>query len=231
MYGYLLERMLHFGVKLGCAGRYDVDGGTGEKKLGLCFRKEELVSGEELAGRIFTWDHCDSSACDKLYHRSLFAEYRYPLGKICEDIPVTYLIALKAGEAVLCDKPFYNYFHRPGSISMASVSEKMFHYSQHTEVIYPYIRKNYPAIAPQAQYLRVRSLVYNLITLDLAGKEYRQQFAREYRQSRKELGKHTRFLLTSPMFGRQERLTDILLMLGWYLPLKKLYHSIKPHRK
>ena len=227
-YAHLLERMLRFNVKLACGGRYDVDGGTGEKTIGLCFRKEECVTGEELVRRIFTWDNCDSSACDKLYHRSLFEEYRYPLGKVCEDVPVTYLIVLKAGKAVLCDKPFYNYFHRPGSISTASVSEKMFHYSQHTATIYPYIRQNHPAIAPQAQYLRVRSLVYNLITLDLAGQEYRQKFAQEYRQSRKDLWSHAGFLLTSPMFGKQERLTDIMLMLGCYRPFRKLYHSIKP---
>ena len=231
MYAHLLERMIHYNVKLGCCGRYDVDGETGEKKVGLCFRKEEKVSGEELVRRIFTWDNCDSSACDKLYHRSLFADHRYPMGKVCEDVPVTYLIALKAGEAVLCDRPFYNYFHRAGSITMASVSEKMFHYSQHTAEIYPYICRNHPSVVPQAQYLRVRSLVYNIITLDLAGKEYRQKFAREYQHSQAELWKHLGFLLTSPMFGKQERLTDLMLMLGCYRPFRKVYHLLKPHKK
>lgn len=226
-YGYMLQRMLEYGVKLVCGGRYDVNGGTGEKKIGLCFPKEECVTGEELVRRIFTWDGCDSSACDKLYHRSLFAQYRYPLGKVCEDVPVTYLIVLQAGQAVLCDKPVYNYFHRPGSITTASVSEKTFHYAEHTEGIYPYICRNYPAIAPQARYLRVRSLVYNLMTLDLAEEKYRVEYGRIYRESRKQLRKHASFLLSSPMFGRQERLTDLMLMLGCYRPFRKLYHSVK----
>ena len=84
---------------------------TAEKTRGLCPEREECISGEELAGRIFLWDHCDSSACDKLYRRELFDGIRYPEGKTCEDIPVTYRLALKARRAVLCDRPFYNHFH------------------------------------------------------------------------------------------------------------------------
>ena len=39
---------------------------TGAKTIGLCPKKEEAISSEELAGRIFLWDGCDSSACDKV---------------------------------------------------------------------------------------------------------------------------------------------------------------------
>ena len=63
-YGWMMEAMVRYDVKMVCAGRYDVDGATGEKTVGLCPQKEEVLSGEEMAGRIFTWDNCDSSACD-----------------------------------------------------------------------------------------------------------------------------------------------------------------------
>ena len=36
-----------------CGGRYDVDGKTGERKQGLCPKKTERISGEEMAGRLF----------------------------------------------------------------------------------------------------------------------------------------------------------------------------------
>ena len=75
-YSHLLEVMKKYEVRLVCGGRYDVDGGTGEKTVGLCPSKEEPISGEELAGRIFLWDGCDSSACDKLYHRSVLENFR-----------------------------------------------------------------------------------------------------------------------------------------------------------
>lgn len=224
-YAHLLGLMEKHQVKLVCGGRYDVSGKTGQRTVGLCPRREEVISGEELAGRIFLWDGCDSSACDKLYHRSLLENFRYPEGKVCEDVPVTYKIVLQADRVAMSDKPFYNYYHRPGSISMAfSITEKTFHFSQHTEVIYPYIRDNHPAIAAQARYLRVRSLSHILLLLEQSQAEVRQEFAQEYRHARKELKKHTLFFLKSPYFGKKEKITNLLLNLGLYRLLRPIFH-------
>lgn len=224
-YSHLLEVMKQYDVRLVCGGRYDVDGCTGEKTVGLCPAKEEAISAEELAGRIFLWDGCDSSACDKLYHRSVLENFRYPEGKVCEDVPVTYKIVLAAEKAAMSDRPFYNYYHRAGSISTAAaITEKTFHFSQHTEVIYPYIRQNHPAIESQARYLRVRSLSHILLLLEQAEKPVRQQFAQRYRHARKELKKHTGFILKSPYFGKKEKITNLLLNLGLYRMLRPIFH-------
>lgn len=222
------EQMLHlihkYDVKLVCAGRYDVNGDTGEKTIGLCPQKEEKLAAEEVVGRIFTWDNCDSSACDKLYHRSLFQEYRYPVGKVCEDLPVTYKLILQAETVAMLDKPIYNYFHRPDSITTAGISEKTFHYSQHTAKIYPEIRDSHPAIEPQAQFLRVRSLYHLLVTLEQAEEEVRKEYASQIRAARKELRKFTAFFLRCPGFGKQEKITDLLLVLGVYRQLRPIFH-------
>ena len=69
---------------------------------------------------------------------------------------------------------------------------------------------------------------HNLLTLDLADKDTRQKFADEYRLSRKALCRHIPFLLTSPLFGRQERVTDLLLAAGLYRPMRGLYHGVRP---
>ena len=69
---------------------------------------------------------------------------------------------------------------------------------------------------------------HNLLTLDLADKDARQKFAEEYRLSRKALRRHMSFLLTSPLFGRQERATDLLLATGLYRPMRRLYHGVRP---
>ena len=225
MYGHMLGLMTKYDAKLVCAGRYDVSGKTGERAVGLCPKKEECISAEEMVGRIFLWDGCDSSACDKLYHRSLLETFRYPEGKVCEDVPVTYKIVLQAGNAVLCDRPFYNYYHRPGSISTEkAITEKTFHFSRHTAEIYPYIRENHPSIEPQAAYLRVRSLAHILLLLDQAGEDVRERFAAECRHARKELGKFTGFILKSPCFGKKERITDLLLILNLYRLLRPVFH-------
>ena len=223
-YGPMVALLEGSSAALVCGGRYDVDGKTGEKTLGLCPKKTETVSGEAMAGRIFLWDGCDSSACDKLYRRCLLEKFRYPEGKVCEDVCVTYKIVLEAETVVLWDRPFYNYYHRPNSITTAGLSETSFHFSQHTAEIYPYIRERYPNIEPQARFFRVRSLSHILLLLDQAGAEDRQRFGGEYRQARKELRKHTHFFLTSPYFGKQERIRDLLLVLGLYRLLRPILH-------
>ena len=226
-YACLLAALQKYDAKLACGGRYDVDGATLHKKVGLCPQKEECIPAEEMAGRIFVWAGCDSSACDKLYHRSLWENFRYPEGMVCEDVPVTYRIVLQAERVVMCPKPIYNYFHRPGSITTSSVSEKTFHFSQHTAVIYPYILEHHSAIADRARYQRVRSLAHNLLTLDLAGADCCRQFSRQYRDSRRALAEHTAFILKSPLFGKQEKLTNLLLIMGIYRPFRWIYHKIK----
>lgn len=224
-YAHLMELMEKYRVKLVCGGRYDVDGKTGAKTIGLCPKQEEVISSEELAGRIFLWDGCDSSACDKLYHRSLLENFRYPEGKVCEDVPVTYKIVLSTDRVAMSDRPFYHYYHRAGSISKAAeITEKTFHFSQHTEVIYPYIRDNYPAIENQARYLRVRSLSHILLLLEQSEAQVRQRFALEYRHVRKELKKHTAFFLKCPWFGKKEKITNLLLNLGLYRLLRPIFH-------
>lgn len=220
-YETMLNLAQKYQVKLVCAGRYDVYGE--ERTVGLCPEKEEKISGEEVAGRIFLWDNLDSSAWDKLYHASLLKDIRYPVGKICEDVPVTYRIALKAGEAVMCPKPFVNYYHRPGSITTASVSDKNFHFSEHTEKIYTYIRENHPNIADKARYQRVRSLSHMMLLLDTADKDVRKKYADRYSKLRSQLAEHTAFIAKCPWFSKKEKATDMLLILGAYRHLRPIF--------
>lgn len=226
MYAKMLALMECNAAQLVCAGRYDVDGDTGKKTIGLCPKRQACITGEELAGRIFLWDYCDSSACDKLYRRELFDGIRYPEGRTCEDVPVTYRLALKAERVVLCDKPFYNYYHRSGSISKgAGISEKTFHYSQHTAGILEDIRQHHPNIAPQAEFLRVHSLYHLLLRLDHAPAEIRKNYHKEYRNARRALSKHWRFILTCPWLTKQQRVTDLLLIVNLYHVLRPLFHK------
>lgn len=224
------ERMLaaakKFDVPVVVAGRWDVSGKTGEKEQGLCPNVEEKISAEELVGRIFLWDGCDSSACDKLFASWLLKEIRFPAGMVSEDLAVMYQILLQADFAAMLPAPIYNYYHRSGSISgKTPISDKTFHFPRHTQKIYPYIRENYPAIEPQAKYLRIRSLIYLLLAIYQreGGAAYRAEAA----QARRELRHNLSFLLTSPYFGRQERATALLLALGLYGPLERFYHKLK----
>ena len=225
--GSMLELALTHQVELVVGGRWDVSAKTGNKKRGLCPKMQEVISGEELVSRIFRWDHCDSSACDKLFARRLFREVRFPVGVVCEDVPIMYKIVLDAGRAVLLDKPIYHYFHRMGSISYTGISEKTFHFSWHTAEILPWIRDNHPRLETEARYLRVRSLVYAVLSVDLASRQDRQVFRTNARECRKDLRSHIPFILTCPLFGQKEKMTDLLLALGLYRCLRKIFTKEK----
>lgn len=219
----LLSMALEHQVELVVGGRWDVKAATGEKRKGLCPQNREVIPGAELVRRIFRWAGCDSSACDKLFHRRLFRGIRFPLGMVCEDVPVMYKIVLDAGRAALLDKPVYNYFHRSGSITYTSVSDKNFHFSRHTAEILPYIQENHPELEQEARYLRVRSLVFSVQSVDLASDEDRKKYQDICKAERKALRTYTGFLLTSPLFGRKERITDLLLAFHLYRGLRRIF--------
>lgn len=210
-YEAMLDLAREQGAQLVCGGRYDVDEDTGTITPGLCPEKTERLTGQALVGRIFLWDGCDSSACDKLYRRELFEGIRYPVGRVCEDVPVTYRVALRAERAAMWSGRYYHYCHRSGSITQEGFSEKTLHFSQNTQAIYRDIRENWPELAPQAEYLRVWSLTHLLLLLDAADAKTRRTYAAQAKQARQALRRHTRFALKSPWLSRKERLRQLLL--------------------
>lgn len=226
-YEAMLNAAVKNDVKLVCAGRFDESEQTGEKKIGLCPPRDEVISGRELVCRIFVWENIDSAAWDKLYARELFRDIRYPFGMVTEDVPTTYRIALDAGKAEMLSKPVYHYFHRAGSITTARVSERTFHFSRHAEKVYADIRERCPECLPQARYLWVRSLVYNVQSLELADADTRLRFEQEYQQSRQALRKELGFVLTSALFSKKEKREFPILALGLYRPLRSIYHTVK----
>ena len=228
-YEHLMDLMERYQVKLVCGGNYNVDGVTGQRTFALCPDKEEVLTSEEFVRRMFLWQGFDSSACDKIYHRSLLETFRYPEGKVCEDVAVTYKIVFGTDRAALSDRPFYNYFHREGSITIstaAEISDKSFHFSQHTEKIYADVKKNHPAVEPQARFLRVRSLSHILLLLDQSEADVRSRFASEQCHIRNELRKHTGFILSSSYFSQKEKATNLLLILNLYRTLRPVFHRV-----
>lgn len=209
-----------------CAGRFDLDGGTGEKVPGLCPEKDETIDGKELTRRIFTWDHVDSAAWDKLYRRTLFDGIRYPVGNICEDVPVTYRLALRANRIAMVSRCLYNYYHRPGSITTAQVSEKSFHFSMHARQVCRDIAENAPELLPQAKSLLVWSLAHPMMLCQ----EHRQVSALKepYRESLRALRKETGFFLRSPLISKKQKLQYLLLVLGLFGPVWRLHRTLHP---
>lgn len=224
-YRDLVHLAQKFQVPLVCGGRFDVEEETGAKQLGLCPEKEGLLSGENLVRRIFTWNGLDSSACDKLFERSLFEGIRFPLGMINEDVAIIYQVCLRAGSGGLLPRPFYNYCHRSDSITTAQVSQKDFHLASHGRKIMKDLKKNAPQLLPEARYLLIRGLAHPMQLCIIAGVQ--KEYAQEYDRCRRELRKQLSFLRKSPLFSKKERKLYTLLALDLYGPAWRVHCLVK----
>ncbi len=72
---------------------------------------ERCVSGAEMVETVWR-----PSACNKMYHKSLFDRVRYPFGKLYEDLFIYHDILAMVDRASFSGRNSYYYFNRQGSI-------------------------------------------------------------------------------------------------------------------
>lgn len=231
MYEAMLSLMEKYGVKIVCAGRYDENDATGELSVGLCPQREEALPGTEVVRRIFRWEGLDSSACDKLFHRELFRDIRFPVGQVVEDVPTIYRVALLAGKAAMLPRPLYHYVHREQSITTASFSEKTFHAVYSATRVYEDIRRSHPELEPDARYLLVESQLCVAQDLALEDRAIREKFAREYTELLRSLRCQIGFAISYDRFGPYKWLVLTLTAFGLYPAAVKTGRFLKKLRK
>ena len=64
-------------------------------------------------------------ACNKLFLKRLFDGIRFQKGRVAEDQGLTYKLFHKANRICVCEKIFYNYFQRTGSITDGQFSPNL----------------------------------------------------------------------------------------------------------
>ena len=97
-----------------------------------------VYSGMEMLIKMNSSDVYVVMTWNKLYHRSLFADIRYPFGKIIEDVATTYQLYYSAKKIGHTKRPLY--FHRmnPTSIMGQPFSEKRLDVIEHAEEMVKY---------------------------------------------------------------------------------------------
>lgn len=208
-----------------CAGRYNVIDGVREP--GLCPVKREVIPAGEMLRRMFLWDNCDSAPCDKIFERRLFDSLRFPEESGSEDVGLLYRLVDLAGSVAMLDQPIYNYLQRPGSTSCQGLNEKTFLFEKRASEVFAFARERYSELETEARYFYLAAVSYSVISADQADADSRSRYAAQTGRSRRELRRNLKFLLTAPVFGRQERLTDLLLAVNLYRPLRRVYHAFR----
>lgn len=94
-----------------CGRKWVTQQQTDEPTDGLTFHSMDMDTafGEN-------YFDCNGFPC-KLFHISLFTDIRCPVGRLYEDVFVTYKILRKAGMISVTSTPMYFYFQRPESIT------------------------------------------------------------------------------------------------------------------
>ena len=105
MYEILYKGIVENNVKLSVCAYEETDlekefEHISEPKFEVCRGMDFLISNNVTA--VVAWN--------KLYHRSLFEDIRYPVGKLHEDEFTTYKILYKAGSITYCCEKLYMYF-------------------------------------------------------------------------------------------------------------------------
>ena len=135
MYEKLFSLLQKENTKLSvCAVNYVYEDGKVLRKKGL--------------GKNVTFDFCqaiiemnshryfDMGAWSKLYHRSLFENIRFPVGKLSEDYYIMYKIFDKAQRISYLDIPCYNYLQRKNSITRSDKINHDHEYAAYEQMLY-----------------------------------------------------------------------------------------------
>lgn len=104
-----------------------------------------------------------SFAWGRLYRKELFLTYRYPQGKLWEDMYVTHKVLFQFPEIAVIEQPLYYYYRNEQSIIRQEWSDKkmdaIYAYEQE---IFPYFKNKYPGVyrlALEGYYLEVAGLI------------------------------------------------------------------------
>lgn len=147
MYSILLNAMKETGADIAEAGVQKVfhkdsiqNWNRGDKKTVFC-RKAAVVST--------IIDHsCRNVVWNKLYKKELWEKYRFPEGKIYEDVFTTYKVVNEASKLVKLERDLYYYYQRKESIVNQEFSVKRLDHFEAQEEMMEFIVEKYPDIAP-----------------------------------------------------------------------------------
>ena len=205
-------------TKLAVCGRVDVNAETGEETVVLCPQKEEVISSVECNRRCMIWKGSDFSACDKFYHMELWKNYRFPVGRVTEDVAVIYKIIAEADNITLLNIPMYYYFHRENSISTTQhFSRKSLHLYEHSLQILEWTQEFVPQIKNEAMSFYCKAALYTVCWLDKEQKEVRNEYHTEYHNIYNSLKANRKFFFDCEYFTVIERIKMLLIICHIYL--------------
>ena len=141
MYADMLDAMQHNSVSVAyCNYCLEYDGGRKKQVYpdegGLHIRSSKDVQRDIICEKV------SSSACTKLFERSFFTSYRFPVGVFFEDHATIYYWLESCDKIAWIDQSYYHYIQRSDSICHTIGAEKNYHFFLAEYPRLDYVRKN-----------------------------------------------------------------------------------------
>lgn len=160
----------------------------------------KIFNSPETDGKVLVWTQkeavkmllsgrkMETSSTGKLYKSRFFTtlEFRFPFGRLFEDIPVTYDVLLNANIICFGNRALYNYFYRVGSISTMSFSPNRLHSVEHLEQSIKKVVQKYPDLVEEGKIAVFRMNFGIVPSFDVAeeNKKYRDQVWHNIKRTR-----------------------------------------------
>ena len=133
---------------------------------------------EDMLALLYSDSEFPTCAWNKLYKKELWEDFRFPVGKICEDAFTTYLLLHKADKIVQITDALYCYRIRSNSIMTSAFSHKTMDEEEAWRVNYEFIREYYPQLYRKAFSFYLQSVNDLIHRIDVASQ--RNLFKKEY---------------------------------------------------
>ena len=174
------------------------------------------LSQEEALQKMLYQDGMECSAWGKLYPKRFFQELRYPVGKLYEDIPVTYAVMRQVQQVAYIRNVDYYYFQRQNSIQNAAFNPRKMDGVEHCRAMMEAVMAEFPQLGSAAE-CRYLSTVCNILfqIRDAAHEPQRNALWQEVRR-------HRWNVVRDPKARKKARLAA-LLSYGGYGTLRFVY--------
>ena len=232
MFQSMLNACLLNNVQLAVCGRYVVLEESGLRRVDKCPIENAIIDSKSFVAQMLIGKNCDSSACDKLYHKTLWRDIRFPEGKIYEDVAIMYKVVLNSTRVVTYNIPLYNYFRHTDSITTGAFNSKWFDYPFNTGQLLQDIENNHPELIDYACWTHMKAIGNVLAKLYASNSRDARKYVFETKNLSQEVYSYKKIWNESSVFSDiDRRLCKILSR--WYIAkiVFKIKKRIKKIRK
>lgn len=158
-------------------------------KIRKCPRKTECLPLKEFWRKLLRTTEGDFISCDKLYHHSLWENYKFPEGKIYEDIRVLYKVIEQADVISTVAEPLYYYRIRGAAIT-STFNPQVLELVDVGAEIREYIDNKYPHLAKNSFGFYIKEICDVITIIENQSKEIRNKYRKEKKSLKQIFKKH-----------------------------------------